>query len=321
MSRYILKRVLWMIPIILGVAILVFSLLYFAPGKPEELILGSHATEEAYTAKRIELGLEDPYLVRLARFLKEAFLEFDFGSSWFTRIPIIDTIAERLPRTIVLTLCTFLFSYGIGIPLGIIAATHQNKWQDTASMLVALTGVSLPNFWLALILVLVFSVSLGWLPAMGIGGLQYYILPALSGCFSSLAICARQTRSSMLDVIRSDYITTARSKGVPERQVITRHAFKNAVIPIITMAGGDFGSLLGGMMVIETIFSIPGMGIFIVNAVNTRDYPAVQGGSLFLAITFSIIMLLVDLLYAAVDPRIKAQYSSQNKARRMRAHV
>ena len=321
MSRYILKRVLWMIPIILGVAILVFSLLYFAPGKPEELILGSHATEEAYTAKRIELGLEDPYLVRLARFLKEAFLEFDFGSSWFTRIPIIDTIAERLPRTIVLTLCTFLFSYGIGIPLGIIAATHQNKWQDTASMLVALTGVALPNFWLALILVLVFSVSLGWLPAMGIGGLQYYILPALSGCFSSLAICARQTRSSMLDVIRSDYITTARSKGVPERQVITRHAFKNAVIPIITMAGGDFGSLLGGMMVIETIFSIPGMGIFIVNAVNTRDYPAVQGGSLFLAITFSIIMLLVDLLYAAVDPRIKAQYSSQNKARRMRAHV
>ena len=321
MSRYILKRVLWMIPIILGVAILVFSLLYFAPGKPEELILGSHATEEAYTAKRIELGLEDPYLVRLARFLKEAFLEFDFGSSWFTRIPIIDTIAERLPRTIVLTLCTFLFSYGIGIPLGIIAATHQNKWQDTASMLVALTGVALPNFWLALILVLVFSVSLGWLPAMGIGGLQYYILPALSGCFSSLAICARQTRSSMLDVIRSDYITTARSKGVPERQVITRHAFKNAVIPIITMAGGDFGSLLGGMMVIETIFSIPGMGIFIVNAVNTRDYPAVLGGSLFLAITFSIIMLLVDLLYAAVDPRIKAQYSSQNKARRMRAHV
>ena len=321
MSRYIFNRILWMIPIIMGVAILVFSLLYFAPGKPEELILGSHATEEAYTAKRIELGLEDPYLVRLSRFLKEAFLEFDFGSSWFTRIPIIHTIAERLPRTMLLTLCTFLFSYGIGIPLGIIAATHQNKWQDTASMLVALTGVSLPNFWLALILVLVFSVKLSWLPAMGIGGLQYYILPALSGCFSSLAICARQTRSSMLDVIRSDYITTARSKGVPERHVITRHAFKNAVIPIITMAGGDFGSLLGGMMVIETIFSIPGMGIFIVNAVNTRDYPAVQGGALFLAITFSVIMLLVDLLYAAVDPRIKAQYSSQNKARRKRANV
>lgn len=315
MSKYILNRILWMIPIVLGVAILVFSLLFFAPGKPEELILGSHATEEAYLAKRIELGLDDPYLVRLSRFLKESFLEFDFGSSWFTNIPVSTSIAEKMPRTIALTLVITLISYSIGIPLGIIAATHQNKWQDHLSMIVALAGVSIPNFWLALLLVLLFSVQLGWLPPMGIGGLQYYILPGLAGSFGFLATCARQTRSSMLDVIRSDYITTARAKGMRERHVITRHAFKNAVIPIITMAGGDFGNLLGGMMVIETIFSIPGMGVFIVNAVNTRDYPAVQGGAIFLAITFSIIMLLVDLLYAAVDPRIKARYSSQGKTK------
>ncbi len=307
-----------MIPTVLGVSILVFSLLYFAPGKPEELILGAHSTEEAYAAKRAELGLDDSYLVRLSRFLKETFLEFDFGKSWFTGVPVANAIGDRLPRTITLSLTTFLIAYSIGIPLGIIAATNQNRWQDTSSMFVAMIGVSIPSFWLALLLVLLFSVKLRWLPPMGIGGLQYYILPAISECFSALAICARQTRSSMLDVIRSDYITTARSKGVRESQVISKHALKNAIIPIITVAGGHFGQLLGGMMVIETIFSIPGMGTYIVNAVNQRDYPVVQGGSIFLAITFSIIMLLVDLLYAAMDPRIKAQYSSQAKLKTSR---
>ena len=181
-------------------------------------------------------------------------------------------------------------------------------------MVFALLGVAIPNFWLGLMFVLLFSVRLGWLPSMGISdGLKSYILPAATAMMGAFATCARQTRSSMLEVIRSDYITTARSKGVPERDVIVKHALKNGLIPIITMFGSTFGHMLGGMMIIETVFAIPGMGTYIITAVNNRDYPVVQGGTIFLAITFSLCMLIVDLLYAAVDPRIKAQYEGQSK--------
>ena len=252
--------------------------------------------------------------------MSDVFLHFDMGNSWITNIDIMSSIAERMPRTLVLALVTLIIAYGLGIPLGIMAATHQNKWQDHLSMILALIGVAIPNFWLALLLIILFSVNLGWLPAMGVGtglaGLKYYILPAVSNCAGALANCARQTRSSMLDVIRADYITTARAKGVPERVVVTKHALKNALIPIITMMGTTFGRLLGGAMIIETIFTIPGMGSYIIGAVNNRDYPVVQGGSIILAIAFSIAMLLIDLLYAAVDPRIKAKYVASGKRRK-----
>jgi peptide/nickel transport system permease protein len=317
MLKYIAKRLLWMIPIILGVTILVFTMMIFCPGDPAEIIMGTSATEADLAAKRIELGLNQPYLIRLARYMSDVFLHFNLGSSWITNIDIGSSVAERMPRTLVLAAVTLVIAFGLGIPLGITAATHQNKWQDHVSMILALIGVAIPNFWLALMLILLFSVQLGWLPAMGIGvgltGLQYYILPAVSNCAGALANCARQTRSSMLDVIRADYITTARSKGVPERSVIFKHALKNALIPIITMMGTSFGRLLGGAMIIETIFGIPGMGTYIIGAVGNRDYPIVQGGSIVLAIAFSIVMLLIDLLYAAVDPRIKAQYMSSKK--------
>lgn len=320
MVRYVVNRLLWMIPIVLGVAVLVFTLMTFCPGNPEEMILGSNATEADYAAKRAELGLDDPYIVRLGSFLSNAFFHLDLGESWYTSVSIMDSIKERLPRTLTLTIVTLVISFGLGMPLGIFAAVNQNKWQDNLSMLIALLGVAIPNFWLALMLVLLFSVKLGWLPAMGIGGIQYYILPALSGCFGTLATCARQTRSSMLDVIRADYITTARSKGVPENMVIFKHALKNALIPIITIMGSAFGRLLGGMMIIETIFSIPGMGTYVIAAVTSRDYPIVQGGTLFLAISFSLCMLVVDLLYALVDPRIKAQYTSAKKVKKVNAN-
>ena len=317
MLRYIGKRLLWMIPIVLGVAILVFTMMTFCPGDPAEIILGTTATEADLVAKRMELGLDDPYIVRLAKYLSDVFLHFDLGTSWITNISIGAAIAERMPRTLILAVVTLVIAFGLGIPLGIVAATHQNKWQDHLSMILALVGVAVPNFWLALLLIILFSVKLGWLPAMGIGtglaGIKYYILPAVSNCAGALANCARQTRSSMLDVIRADYITTARAKGVPERMVISRHALKNALIPIITMRGTSFGRLLGGAMIIETIFSLPGMGSYIIGAVNNRDYPIVQGGSIVLAIAFSIAMLLIDLLYAAVDPRIKAQYAAKSK--------
>lgn len=314
MVKYIIKRLLWMIPIVLGVTVLVFTLMCFTPGNPAETILGATATQEDLDAKTEELGLNDPYIVRLGNYLMQVYVRHDLGSSWITKVDIMSSIAEKLPRTMILSLVTMLIAFGVGIPLGIVAATHQNKWQDSVSMVFALIGVAIPNFWLALLLIILFSVKLGWLPAMGIdAGIKSYILPALAACMGSLATCARQTRSSMLDVIRSDYITTARSKGVPERAVVFKHALKNALIPIITMAGSTFGHLLGGMIIIETVFSIPGMGNYIIGAVNNRDYPVVQGGTIFLAITFSLCMLLVDLLYAAVDPRIKAQYAGGSK--------
>lgn len=318
MGKYILKRLLWMIPIVLGVTILVFSMMTVCPGDPAQTILGSTALESDLANMRQQLGLNDPFLVRLANYMSDVFLHGDLGTSWITKVDIASSIMERLPRTLTLSLFTLFLSFGLGIPLGIMAATHQNRWQDNLSMFLALIGVAIPNFWLAMLLVIQFSVKMHIFPAMGIDeGLICYVLPALSGCMTTLATCARQTRSSMLDVIRADYITTARSKGVPERLVIYKHALKNALIPIITIAGSSFGHLLGGMMIIETIFSIPGMGTYVIGAVNGRDYPIVQGGTIFLAITFSLCMLAVDLLYAAVDPRIKAQYASKKKAKKV----
>ncbi len=319
MVRYIFKRLLWMIPIVLGVAIIVFTLMTFCPGDPASIILGSSATEEDLSIMREELGLNDPYIIRLGRFLSDTFIHFDLGESWITRTSIRDAIIERLPRTMILTITTMGLSMLIGIPLGVMAAVNQGKWKDNFCMAFALAGVSIPDFWLALLLIILFSVNLGWLPAMGIGGIQYYILPAMAGCMGGIAALARQTRSSMLDVIRADYITTARAKGVPEMRVITRHALKNAFIPIITVVGMHFGKMLGGAMVIETIFSIPGMGSYIVTGVNSRDYPVVQVGAIFLAIIFSICMLGVDLIYAAVDPRIRASY--RKKKGKVKVHA
>ena len=311
MGKYILKRLIWMIPIVLGVTVLVFTLMIYCPGDPATMVLGSTASEADLAIAREQMGLNDSYLVRLGRYMSDVFLHFDLGSSWLTKVSIAESIAERMPRTLLLTTITLIIAYVFGIPLGITAATHQNKWQDSLSMVLALALTSIPNFFLALILILIFSVRLGWLPAMGIDqGLLSYVLPAIACSAGGLATCARQTRSSMLDVIRADYITTARSKGVPEREVIHKHALKNALIPIITVLGTQFGILLGGAIIIETVFSIPGMGSYIIGAVNSRDYPIVQGGTIILGITFSFIMLVVDLLYAMVDPRIKQQYAA-----------
>lgn len=308
MGRYIIKRLFWMIPIILGVAVLVFTLMTFCPGDPAKIIMGSMATEEDYAMMRESMGLNRPFIVRLGNFLYDTFIRFDLGKSWSTGSSIMADMAERLPRTMLLSFTTLAIAICVGMPLGIIAAVNQNRWPDNLCMTAALAGVSIPNFWLALLLILLFAVKLKWLPPMGIGSLKHYVLPAVSGSVGNIAQLARQTRSSMLDVIRSDYITTARSKGVSEFHVITKHALKNSLIPIITVIGTHFGRMLGGTMIIETIFSIPGMGTYIMAGVGNRDYPVVQTASVFLAVVFSFCMLVVDLVYAAVDPRIKAQY-------------
>jgi len=316
MSRYVLRRLVQLIPVVLGVTILIFTIMYFIPGDPVRLMLGPEATLADIEAKRQQLGLNDPYFMRLGKFLRDVFLRFDFGKSWVYNVPVTTELLHRLPRTLIIAVVCILLQILVGIPLGIVAAINHNRWGDRVAMFVALFGISMPNFWIALMLVLFFSVQLGWLPPYGIGGIQYYILPCIANAFPGIATQARQTRSSMLEVIRSDYITTARAKGMSEFQVIFKHALPNALLPVITVIGNGMGRLLAGTVVIESIFSIPGVGMYLVGGINTRDYNVVQSSVIFLAIAFTLIMLLVDLMYAVIDPRIKAQFAAKKRRKR-----
>ena len=309
MYRYILKRLLWMIPIIFFVAVLIFVIMDFVPGDPVSIMLGSSATQEEMEIAREEMGLNRPFLVRLGEYLSNAFLHFDLGTSYQTSTPVMQELLERFPRTLVLSVISMILAVVIGLPIGIYAAMNRNSIADRLSMLISLVGVSMPSFWLGLLLVLLFSLRLGILPAFGVGGIAYYILPALSNAFGGIAGVARQSRSSVLDVLRADFVTTARAKGLTERQILLRHILPNSLIPVVTYVGSIFGRMLGGTLVIEQVFSLPGIGNYMILAINNRDYPAVQGSVIFCAVTFSVIMLCVDLLYAAIDPRIKAQYA------------
>lgn len=316
MTKYIIRRLLLMIPVVLGVTIIVFSIMYIVPGDPATAILGSDADPAAIAALREKMGLNDGYIIRLFRYIKQVYVDFDLGESYITGVSIGEELASRFPRTLILDIVSILCAIFIGIPLGVNAAVHQGKFGDTFSMVVALIGVSIPGFWLALMLVLLFSVKLGWLPPYGLGGIQYWILPIISSCLHGIAMQARTSRSSMLEVINSDYIVMARAKGLPERKVIYKHALPNALIPIITICGTSFANLLGGGMLVETIFSIPGVGYYMVKAVNNRDFPVVQGSVLLLSIAFSVIMLLTDLIMAFVDPRIKAQFAGSKRRKK-----
>jgi peptide/nickel transport system permease protein len=308
MGKYIGRRLLWIIPILLGVTILIFSILYFVPGDPAQIILGTGASPAEVAALRADMGLDDPYLLQIGRYLKQVFFHFDFGKSYSTGIPVATELRNRLPYTVSLGITGMVIMMLMGIPLGIIAAVYRNSWGDRLCMMVAMVGVSMPSFWFALMLILLFALRLGWLPPFGIGGIQYYILPVLCLAFNGLGAQARMSRSCMLEVIRSDYMTTARSKGLAENEVLYKHGLPNALIPIITSSGSRLAHLFGGSTVIETVFSIPGIGSYMIGAINARDYPVIQGSVIFLAFVFALCMLLVDLCYAFVDPRIKAQY-------------
>lgn len=307
MIRYIGKRLLQMIPILLTVAILIFTLMYFVPGDPVEIMLGDTATPEQIAAARAKFGLDKPYLIRLWNYLV-GIVHLDFGTSYLQGSSVASELFLRFPRTLTLASLSILFTIVVGIPIGIQCAIHANKLSDKIWMFLTMLGNSMPGFWLALLLVILFSVKLGLLPSNGTGGLEYYILPVVANSIGSLADIARQTRSSMLEVIRSDYVVTARAKGLPENEVIWKHALPNALIPIITVCGSRFGFMLGGTVIIESVFSIPGIGMYMVNGINSRDYPVVQGSIIYIAFIFAFIMLITDLIYAYVDPRIKAQY-------------
>lgn len=311
MGKFIMKRLLWLIPVVLGVTLFVFTIMYFTPGDPVRLMLGANATEETIQATRDELGLNDPFLVRFGNYCKNVFLKFDFGKSYQTKQSVTEQIRVRFPYTLKVALISVFFATLIGIPVGVLAATHQYSFLDNLSMFASLFCVSMPSFWFALILVMVFCQKLGVLPPSFDGTWQSYLLPCISCALGGAAGIARQTRSSMLEVIRQDYITTARAKGQKEFKVIYGHALKNALIPVIQTVGNMVGGSLGGALIAETIFSIPGMGVYMMTGINQRDYPVVQGGVVFIAICFCLIMLLVDVIFAFVDPRIKSQYTGK----------
>ena len=307
MHKYVLKRILLLIPVLLGVSLLVFAIMSLTPGDPAQLILGENAPKEAVLKLREEMGLNDPFFMQYFRFVKNAIMG-DFGRSYTTGREVFGEIFARFPNTLILAVIGIIISVCIGIPIGIISATRQYSFLDSFSMVIALLGVSMPVFWLGLMLILTFSVKLGWLPSGGFDGLKSIILPAVTLGVGSAAIITRMTRSSMLEVIRQDYIRTARAKGVAEKVVITKHALKNALIPIITVVGLQFGHLLGGAVLTESVYSWPGVGRLMVDAIRQKDTPTVLAAVVFLAAAFSVVNLLVDILYAYVDPRIKSQY-------------
>jgi len=308
MLKYILKRILMLIPVMIGVIVIVFTMLYITPGDVAEMILGAEASEAELDALREELGLKDPYLVRLGSFFKNLIFQQAFGTCWVTRQPVLDLILERFPYTLYLASLSILISLSMGLALGIISAIKPYGLFDNISMSLALVGVSMPNFWQGLLLMLLFALKLGWFPTTGVESWRSYILPAVTIGTSCCAVIARLTRSSMLDVINSDYVVTARAKGQKENIVILRHCLKNALIPIITAVGIQFGGMLGGSLLTETVFAVPGIGLLLTNAIKARNYPVVQGGVLFVALIFSVVNLAVDLLYALADPRIKSNY-------------
>lgn len=306
--RYVLRRIFFLIPVLFGVTFIVFTLLYITPGDPAKLILGEQAPPEAVQAMREEMGLDQPYLIQYYNYVKKAVLQQDIGRSYVTNRPVMQEILGVFPATFKLATSAMLVAVLIGIPIGIISAIKQYSVFDTVSMIIALLGVSMPVFWLGLLLILLFTVYLGWLPASGFNSIKHMIMPALALGAMTAAIVTRMTRSSMLEVIRQDYIRTAQAKGQKQSVVVLKHALGNALIPIIAVIGLQFGQLLGGAVLTESIFSIPGVGRLMVDSIKMRDFPVVQGGVLFIALSFSVINLLVDLLYAYVDPRIRSQY-------------
>ena len=304
MFKYIGKRLLYLILVLLGVSFIVFTLLYISPGDPARIMLGEAATEEACEALREQLGLNDPFFVRYFNYIKDIVVHQDLGISYSTRGPVLDQLLAAFPNTVKLAASAIVIAVVVGVSLGIISAVKQNSVIDNLVMVFALLGTSIPIFWLGIMMIVLFSVKLGLLPPSGYGTWQQMIMPAIALGLQSTAMIARMTRSSMLEVIRQDYVKTARAKGQREFVVIMRHVFRNALIPIITVVGLQFGQLLGGAMLTEMVFSIPGLGRLIIDAITERDYPVVQGGVLLVAACFSLVNLVVDLLYAVADPKI-----------------
>ncbi len=305
MYRFLLGRLLATIPVLLGVSFLVFMMLHLVPGDPVRMMLSEFQTNpQQIELLRSQLHLDEPLPQQFGRFVVNA-ARGDLGLSIRSKRPVRNEIAENLGSTLQLAVAALAIAAVIGVTLGIIAAIKQNSWLDFAPMVLALGGVSMPSFWLGLLLSFFFSLRLGWFPATGGGDLKHLFLPALTLGLGASAIIARLTRSSMLEVLRQEYMTTARPKGLREARVVLRHGLKNALIPVVTIFGLQFGNLLAGTVVIETVFARPGLGRLIVSAILAKDFPMVQGIILFTATIYVLVNLLVDLTYGLLDPRIR----------------
>ena len=304
MLKYVLKRLLLLIPVVLGITFIIFVVLNLAPGDPAAMILGQDATAEALAAKRAELGLDQPIIIQYIRYIAGV-LQGDFGTSWLSGYEVLPEFLHRIPYTILQGSLSMFVAVIIGIPLGIVAAIRQYHFVDYASLALALVLFSLPSFWFAMMGQILFCLTLGWLPASGVGSLTHFILPSITLGANILASQLRMTRTSMLDVIKQDYIRTARAKGADERRVVIHHVLRNGMLPVITQVGISFASCMGGSVVTETVFSIPGIGSLLINAVKGRDIPVVMGTLIFIAIFVGVINLIVDIIYAFIDPRVK----------------
>jgi ABC-type dipeptide/oligopeptide/nickel transport system permease component len=299
------RRLTLTIPTLLGVLVVVFLLLYVAPGDPVLAMVGERADEATIARLRTELRLDDPLWTQFVHYTSGV-LRGDLGNSYVTGRPILDDLLERFPRTLLLAAAAMTLAIVIGVSVGALCAIKPNGWFDRITLALTYLGISFPVYWIGLLLIVAFAVSLRWFPASGYGGIQYLVLPALALGSRSIAYLARMTRSSMLEVLGADHVRTARAKGLTEFTVLRRHALRNALIPVVTIIGLDFGGYLTGSILTETIFSWPGIGRYVVNAISRRDLPAVQGAVLFLSVVFVMVNLLTDLVYAKVDPRVRA---------------
>jgi ABC-type dipeptide/oligopeptide/nickel transport systems, permease components len=315
MYKYIVKRLLLLIPILLGVTLVIFSIMAMTPGDPGTLILGPNAPKTAIAKLNHQLGYDRPFIIRYLSYIADA-LHGDFGRSYMTNKPVFNEIFARFPTTLTLAFLGTLVSVLIGIPLGILSAVKQYSALDMTCTMIAMVMGSIPGFWLGMLMILFFSLKLGILPSYGIGGIANFIMPALTIGVTSAAYKLRTTRATMLETIREDYIRTARAKGAPEKTVIWNHALRNALLPIITVVGIDFAALLGGTILTESVFAMPGLGMLMLTSIRMKDLPVVMAAAVFLAALFCISMLIVDIIYAYVDPRLRSRYVGAGRSRR-----
>ena len=314
MLKTILKRIVQCIPTLFIVVTFTFILTRAIPGNPAQTLLGPQATAEDIAAMEVKLGLDQPKWKQYIDYMGDV-LHGDFGTSYMYNQPVVDLILQRIPSTLQITLTSLIIALIVGVGIGMFSALHQYSAFDYVFMVLALVGVSMPIFWLGLLLILLFSLRLGWFPVSGKSGFSSIVLPAIALGFNHMASIARTTRSSMLETIRQDYIRTVRAKGVAYGVVIRKHALKNALIPVITVIGLQIGYMLGGSVLTETVFAWPGVGRLMVDSINGRDIPMVMGCIILVCATFSLVNLAVDILYGFVDPRIKSQYKSGGKSK------
>jgi len=312
MAKFILRRVLLIIPIMLGVTLIIFILRAVTPGDPVDQLVSTNATEEEREAKREELGLNDPLVLQFVKYVANVFTG-NLGESYKTHQPVLSEILQRFPYTLIICFGSVIIGVVLGVPLGIYSSLRQYTWIDSVILILSMVFAACPGFVLALLLISGFSVKLGWFPAVGLPNALGYVLPMVTIGLGSLSRYTRITRSSFLEVIRQDYITTARAKGQTERKIIWKHAFRNAAIPIASSIGVQIGNQLGGALIVETVFGIPGIGKYIGDAITSRNFPAIQGGVLFLAFVFTIVNLLVDISFIYINPRLKSGIISGGK--------